>query len=557
MRRPVVGVPVFDAEEAGRGQRNAAVANRTASFAFRSIACDINGHRKIDCLTNDSAEVFMPFHAFIKDYFQVSGAMKIHGDKSASFEFMHSSAKIHRPTFKSYLTKGQFGHFGNYNVAERDRVRCVNAASGIPMSIQWSAVPYFYPVQVSQFGLEHYSRSLVEPLDHVFDLLNAVFEKENVEKTAFSRPQSSTSDACKNAWCFNTLSPPSMAKPMISLSREDIPTTFTTLRFSLLPLSWNVNFTIAIRRLDTSLVYRLRYSSTTNESIRLLDDTDVLFGLGALQKNIWHRFTRDLHVDMLHGQQLLGKRKSKRAKLPAGSIVPLSVSFDGHGCVCEATLQPHAHVDNFIDTANWLVENQDSAGGWPVPVKRVFANNRLSLDPGWYSAMAQGHAMSVLCRAFLLTNKEAYLLAARRAVGIFARNASAGGILNYFLGTVPWYEEYPTVPGTFVLNGFMYSLIGLYDLMTCTKNDQNISALYRRGLRSLNALLPLFDTGSGSLYDLRHVALQTAPNVARWDYHSVHIFQLLWLYAIEGDQLYSTTAQRWIRFSRGERAKHN
>ncbi len=27
-----------------------------------------------------------------------------------------------------------------------------------------------------------------------------------------------------------------------------------------------------------------------------------------------------------------------------------------------------------------------------------------------------------------------------------------------------WYEEYPTSPPTFVLNGFMYSLLGLFDL---------------------------------------------------------------------------------------------
>ncbi|KHJ44356.1 D-glucuronyl C5-epimerase [Trichuris suis] len=373
----------------------------------------------------------------------------------------------------------------------------------------------------------------------------------------FFRRSSIVSGEHENAWCFSTFSSPSVTKPVISLSRKDIPTDLVTLRFSLLPVGSNVNFTIFIRRLDTSLVYRIHYNSITSEPIRILNETDVLFGLGALKRNVWHRFTRDLHIDMLHGQQLASRKKLKRAKLPASSIIPLYMSFDGQGCICNMTLQPHAHLDNFFDTANWLVENQDSFGGWPVPVKRVFASNLLSLEPGWYSAMAQGHAMSVLCRAFLLTKEQVYLLAARRAAEIFARNASSGGILNYFLNTVPWYEEYPTIPGTFVLNGFIYSLIGLYDLMTCTKNDQKVSELYRRGLQSLNALLPLFDTGSGSLYDLRHVALQTAPNVARWDYHSVHIFQLLWLYAIEGDKLYSTTADRWIRFSRGERAKHN
>ncbi len=29
-----------------------------------------------------------------------------------------------------------------------------------------------------------------------------------------------------------------------------------------------------------------------------------------------------------------------------------------------------------------------------------------------------------------------------------------------FLGSLPWYEEYPTSPSTFILNGFIYSLLG-------------------------------------------------------------------------------------------------
>lgn len=44
---------------------------------------------------------------------------------------------------------------------------------------------------------------------------------------------------------------------------------------------------------------------------------------------------------------------------------------------------------------------------------------------------------------------------------------SAGGVRNELFGRA-WYEEYPTTPGSFVLNGFMYALIGLYDLSSAT-----------------------------------------------------------------------------------------
>ena len=36
----------------------------------------------------------------------------------------------------------------------------------------------------------------------------------------------------------------------------------------------------------------------------------------------------------------------------------------------------------------------------------------------------------------------------------------AGGVVAEFLSSLPWYEEYPTSPPTFILNGFIYSLLG-------------------------------------------------------------------------------------------------
>lgn len=44
-------------------------------------------------------------------------------------------------------------------------------------------------------------------------------------------------------------------------------------------------------------------------------------------------------------------------------------------------------------------------------------------------------------------------------------SATGTGVLNKFAGVYSWYEEYPTTPGSFVLNGFIYSLLGLHDLL--------------------------------------------------------------------------------------------
>lgn len=81
--------------------------------------------------------------------------------------------------------------------------------------------------------------------------------------------------------------------------------------------------------------------------------------------------------------------------------------------------------------------------------------------------------------------------------------------------------------------------------------------LYDAGLKSLKAMLLMFDTGSGTFYDLRHITLGIEPNRARWDYHTTHINQLLQLVVIENDPLFKTTVQRWMNYMKGKRARHN
>lgn len=86
-------------------------------------------------------------------------------------------------------------------------------------------------------------------------------------------------------------------------------------------------------------------------------------------------------------------------------------------------------------------------------------------------------------------------------------------------------------------------------------------ALFQEGMKSLRALLPLFDTGQGSFYDLRHFTSHVPPNVARWDYHTTHISQLLTLATVdpdkEGSAFLKATSQRWKEYMVGRRARHN
>jgi heparosan-N-sulfate-glucuronate 5-epimerase len=155
--------------------------------------------------------------------------------------------------------------------------------------------------------------------------------------------------------------------------------------------------------------------------------------------------------------------------------------------------------------------------------------------------------------------QKSYLDAALLGMKPLSVSSTDGGVRAYFLSQYPWYEEYPTAPPSFVLNGFIYSLIGLYDVLSLAPESQAGEAklLYDQGMQSLKKLLPLFDTGSGSVYDLRHFTLGLSPNIARWDYHSTHVNQLLLLSTIDPDPILAQVAERWAGYMQGKRAAHN
>lgn len=174
--------------------------------------------------------------------------------------------------------------------------------------------------------------------------------------------------------------------------------------------------------------------------------------------------------------------------------------------------------------------------------------------------MGQGHALSVLSRAYHHSGGDLrYLTAALRGLKPFRVPSAQGGVKATFLNKFPWYEEYPTKPASFVLNGFIYSLLGLYDLLAIAPADQTQEAeeLYIAGMDSLKNMLTLFDMGSVTSYDLRHFTIGMAPNLARWDYHATHVNQLLLLSTIKNEPIFKITAERWIEYMIGKRADHN
>lgn len=304
--------------------------------------------------------------------------------------------------------------------------------------------------------------------------------------------------------------------------------------------------------IDNADFYTVHY--TTNNDLVSSTDSEVVYGVGHW--NGWRRIVRNLDTDMRKGFKLPEKKNMKRGKIALTEIQ--SITLRGRGSIDNISLAHSAHAHSFMAAAKWLLRHQNEQGNWPITVKRKVVDG-VTLLPDWYSAMAQGQALSLLTRAYLYTKTPAYLRAALRATKLFKVKSKDKGVLTTFMNQYPWYEEYPTSPSLFVLNGFIYSLLGLYDLKLTAGPQHGTEAaeLFDQGMRSLKAMLPLYDTGSGSFYDLRHVTMRIAPNLARWDYHTLHVSLLYFLASIDPDPILRTTAARWEGYTKGKRAKHN
>ncbi len=164
--------------------------------------------------------------------------------------------------------------------------------------------------------------------------------------------------------------------------------------------------------------------------------------------------------------------------------------------------------------ADWLLANQGADGAWHYGFDFYLPSGQESFKAGWISSMAQGNAMSLLTRIFWATGDHKYLQAAKRALQPFRSSVTQGGVVSSLEGR-PIYEEYPsaTQPPIHVLNGFMFTLLGLRDLSLYSKQARR---LFNVGYRTLTATLPLWNHDGIALYSLAN----TTNHVPGIDYAS-------------------------------------
>jgi hypothetical protein len=200
----------------------------------------------------------------------------------------------------------------------------------------------------------------------------------------------------------------------------------------------------------------------------------------------------------------------------------------------------------FLRLADWFVEHQAEDGCWyadtDVPL--------YGLRAPWPSAMAQGRGLSVLTRAWQCTSDARYIESAGSALAAFSAPLERGGITDTYKGWIT-YEEYPAQPAPHVLNGMIFALFGLWDLVRAEPEDPRAAAIFERGAATVEALLPLYDSGWWSLYDLYHLEAASPRNPCTAHYHDIHIKQLRVMHAITGRDTFDGFARRWAAYEAG------
>ncbi|MCJ7563464.1 MAG: D-glucuronyl C5-epimerase family protein [Candidatus Aminicenantes bacterium] len=197
--------------------------------------------------------------------------------------------------------------------------------------------------------------------------------------------------------------------------------------------------------------------------------------------------------------------------------------------------------ESFLALADWFVRSAVRRNDFLVWEYRYDLWKYNARAP-WISGMAQGEALSVLLRAYELTEQDVYRDAATQSLGSFEHEIEKRGVRSRDRQGRVFYEEVAADPPAHILNGFISALWGLEEYHRVFNDSRSLS-LFNAGIQTLNERLADYDNGYWTRYSLFY------PNqIASTHYHRVHILQMGTLFAITGQEVFGEWAERWRRY---------
>ena len=198
-----------------------------------------------------------------------------------------------------------------------------------------------------------------------------------------------------------------------------------------------------------------------------------------------------------------------------------------------------AYLKIFLNHVNWLeqhaVTRPDGAVVWPQNFD--FQEGPVLLRAPWVSANVQGLVISALVRGWRATRRPRLLELLKGSARVFELDCKSNGVRVQAEGHVV-YTETPGLPAPGIMDGFLTSLLGLYDLYA-EIGDPKVYELFTQGVEGLRHFLPKWDyRKKWSMYS-NHYYL-CSPG-----YHCLNRMLLTVLARLTGDSLFADYAEAW------------
>lgn len=150
------------------------------------------------------------------------------------------------------------------------------------------------------------------------------------------------------------------------------------------------------------------------------------------------------------------------------------------------------HAVSIKDTCTWLYDYE------------VYFRGNLVLQKNWPCSFGQAYILLGLIYWHNLTKDIKYLDLAIKAAKYYLLSIQEGGItntINVQNETLVFFEEIPSEKPTHILNAHLVSVIALMELQRIFHADW-LDEIVEKSLYTIKKILPLYDTGYWSKYDL-------------------------------------------------------
>lgn len=221
----------------------------------------------------------------------------------------------------------------------------------------------------------------------------------------------------------------------------------------------------------------------------------------------------------------------------------------------------------FLEITEWFLQNQAEDGAYPYPFPFKFKPST-ELPEGFVSAMAQGQILSVMARAYGITQDIRYLECGKKTLDFMITS----GDDDIFKGCsrrledfcdlsselsaysdYEVYEEYVFDPSTYVLNGDLFALLGLADWKEAATNEygaEEAEEAFEKGIKGIEILLPYYDYYGWSSYDLFQYTDGSSITYFTSSYaHRCHIFLLHTLAEVSGSKTFKEYSELFKEYS--------